>query len=153
MPYKPDLHPTDKGFPRDFCDGLVWNADLKPWFNVNLVIKIKGTQSFECLMAPSVLELRKILSKQSGSLQIQSIDYVTPGKMNESGKWQMETLIEVSELMDPAGVVTVRCRVEGNRIYRDLTLEHKARWYSETVLYSKPDVASTEMPQSPPPVP
>lgn len=153
MLYKPDLYLTDKGSPRDFRDGLVWNSDLKPWFNVNLVIKAKGIQTYECLMAPSVLELRGILSKQSGSLQIQSIDYVTPGKMNESGKWQMETLIEVSELMDPSGMVTVRCRVEGNRIYRDLTLEHKARWYSETLLYSRPDVVSSEMPQSPPPVP
>lgn len=153
MLYEPNLGLTDKGSPRDFCDGLVWNSGLKPWFNVNLVIRANGNQSLECLMAPSVTELRKVLSNQNGSLQIQSIDYVTPGKMNESGKWQMETLIEVSELMDPSGMVTLRCRVEGDRIYRDSTLERKAKWYSETLLYSRPYVASNEMHQSPPTVP
>ena len=52
------------------------------------------------LMVSSFETLKDILKVQHESFQVRSIQYVTPGFVNETGQWKMEPLIEASEAIN-----------------------------------------------------
>jgi hypothetical protein len=126
--------PADGLSAHDFMtDGVVWHSANFPWFNVS--IRTEG-DVINSLMVPSLGHLKKILALRVGNLHVDSIEYVTPGFMNGSGQWRMETLIEVTELFNSFGWSITRCRVADNRVYRGIRLEESDEWAIEKRVYS-----------------
>lgn len=119
----------------EFSEGAVWNPGLIPWFNVNLEVWRGEAIAYEVLMVPTVPELKTLMGMQSHFIRVASIEYVTPGIMNETGRWQMETVIELTELVDDSGSSIQKCKVEGKRTYRGFSLEPNDDGRVENLIY------------------
>lgn len=123
--------------PHDFfCEGLVRNAELLPWYHVNVQVLQSETTDHQVLMIPTLDALKEVLKQEGASFTIESIDYVTPGYMNESGQWMMERMLEITELFNAGGWSIPRCKMKDGRIYRALSLEPQQDWGNEQVLYT-----------------
>lgn len=117
-------------------EGTVWHSLEFPWFLVTLHVGRKKDATFEVLMVPSLIELKQIFAQENELFKVKFIEYVTPGFMNESGHWKMERLVRISELFNAFGWSIPRCKVQGQRTYRGLSLELRDEWLTEQIVYS-----------------
>ena len=129
--------PAEKLTLHELSAGAIWNPSLLPWYNVNMEIWREDAFAQEVLMVPTMLELKEVIRMQSHSLRITSIELVTPGSMNETGRWQIEVVDEISELLDASGLSIPRCKVEGKRTYRGFSLEPNDEGLTETLIYPR----------------
>jgi hypothetical protein len=74
-----------------------------PWFYLQAEVREGKEFVGEMLMVSSFDSLKDILEQQHDSFRVQSIQYVTPGFVNKTGQWCMETVLEASEAIDEGG--------------------------------------------------
>lgn len=135
MRSQPSSLPTEELTLRELSAGAIWNPSRLPWYNVNMDIWRNEAFAHEALMVPTMLELKEVIRMEGHFLRITSIELVTPGSMNETGRWQIEIVDQISELLDASGRSIPRCQVEGKRIYRGFNLEPNDEGLTETLIY------------------
>jgi hypothetical protein len=86
------------------------------------------------LMVSSFEALKDILKVQHESFQVRSIQYVTPGFVNETGQWKMEPLIEASEAINQQGERVPLFKVS-DRTYSHLGVNTEVNLKSVSVLF------------------
>jgi hypothetical protein len=89
----------------------------------------------QVLMISTLEGLKDVLGQESEHFTVESIDYVTPGFMNETGRWQIESLVEITELSNDGGWGIPRCKVNDKRVYRELSLEPVPEFWNEQVIF------------------
>ena len=136
---RPPLFSAHRPSPKDFLkEGLVWHPSLFPWFWVNVKVSDqdrKGRLDDQVLMISTLEGLKEVLGQGSELFTVESIDYVTPGFMNETGRWQIESLVEITELSNDGGWGIPRCKVNDKRVYRELSLEPVPDFWNEQVIF------------------
>lgn len=114
---------------------IVRNEFHFPWFNVSVRSGSGKNATVEVLMIPTLQQLKKVFAQENELFRIESLEYATPGQMNGSEQWRMERVLEISELFNAGGWSIPRCKVEGGRTYRGLSLEPSDEWGDEKVLF------------------
>jgi hypothetical protein len=74
-----------------------------PWFYLEAHVRYGKEFVGEMFMVPSFDALKDMLKVPHESFRVRSIQYVTPGYVNETGQWKMEPLLEASEATNPQG--------------------------------------------------
>lgn len=74
-----------------------------PWFYLEAHVGHGKERAGEMFMVSSFDALKDILEMQAETFKIHSIQYVTPGFLNETGQWRMEPLLEASEAINQNG--------------------------------------------------
>lgn len=122
-------------FKTDFlAQPFVRHAVACPWFYLEAQIREGKNFEAEMLMISSFESLKSILSLRHESFQVQSIKFVTPGFVNETGDWKMEPLLEAIEATDPNGELISLFRVSG-QTYSNLGNTPEANLQNVKVLF------------------
>lgn len=114
-----------------------------PWFYLQLV-EDKGDSLFRTmLMVPSLSYLELVVGAQSEQAWIEQAQLVSPGSVNDSDRWKMETLIEAASIRDTNGQEQAqRFHVEGKRFYTLGSPDKSVRLHPSIIfsaeLHSKP---------------
>lgn len=132
---QPGSVPAENLTLRELSAGAIWNPSVLPWYNVNMEIWRGEAFAHEVLMVPTILELKEVIRMQSEFLRVASIELVSPGSMNETGRWQIEIVAEITDLVNASGLSIPRCKVEGGRTYRGFELEPNDEGLSESLIY------------------
>ncbi|GLK90761.1 hypothetical protein [Pseudomonas turukhanskensis] len=91
-----------------------------PWFYAEVEVRRSGEMAREMLFLTSYDALRTILATQNKSLTINTIFYVTPGYVNNSNEWKMESLTEILEFQENNGVITPYLKITEDKWYAGL---------------------------------
>lgn len=105
-----------------------------PWFYLEAHIRDDKEFVCEMLMVSSFDSLKDIFEMQSESFRIHSIQYVTPGYMNETGQWKMEQILEVSEAFNQNGERVTLFRVP-ERTYSQMTVSTETNLQNVKILF------------------
>jgi hypothetical protein len=105
-----------------------------PWFYLEAHVRYGKEFVGEMLMVSSFEALKDILKVQHESFRVRSIQYVTPGFVNETGHWKMEPLLEASEAINPQGERVPLFKVS-DRIYTHLGVNTEVNLKSVRVLF------------------
>lgn len=106
-----------------------------PWFYLEAQI-LEGNEFVgEMFMVPSFDSLKDILELQHESFQVQSIQYVTPGFVNETDRWKMEPLLEASEAINKDGELVPLFKV-ADRTYSHLGVNTEVGLQNIKVLFT-----------------
>lgn len=89
-----------------------------PWFYVTVTEGSHGETLLTMLLVQEVSVLEALLAQQNGSMKVESVQLVSPGQINNSGRWLMEPLIELSRITSSEGL-TYSFVVEGGMQYLD----------------------------------
>lgn len=89
-----------------------------PWFYLQMV-EDDGTEAFRSmLMVPTPPLLEQIVAAKSDHAWIEQAQLATPAHINKTGRWIMESLLEVSAIRNEQGQeLGYEYRVEGGRTY------------------------------------
>ena len=115
--------------------GVLWNDRPLPWFLVSMKVRSERHFLDEVLMVPTYHHLKRVFALADDRFQIQSVDYVSPGHVNQTGKWMIEPVLQLSELTSLEGRRVPRCWVGPARIYRGSRLEYPDELGNEQVIY------------------
>lgn len=89
-----------------------------PWFYLQLVEDDGGELFRSMLMVPTPVLLEQVVAAKSDHAWIEQAQLVTPSHINDTGRWTMEPLLEVSLILDEQGLeVGYRYRVAGGQAY------------------------------------
>lgn len=88
------------------------------WFYVTVVEQVKTTKAKSILMIDSLALLEDLMSDPHSGRHVESIQLVTPGRLNESGDWRMERLLRIEHLSHQDSVAHIY-EVKNNVIYVD----------------------------------
>jgi hypothetical protein len=105
-----------------------------PWFYLEAHVRYGKEFVGEMLMVSSFEALKDILKVQHESFRVRSIQYVTPGFVNETGHWKMEPLLEASEAINPQGERVPLFKVS-DRTYTHLGVNTEVNLKSVRVLF------------------
>lgn len=105
-----------------------------PWFYLEAQIREGKEFVGEMFMVSSFESLRYILELRHESFRVQSIQYVTPGFVNETGDWKMEPLLEASEAINQNGERVSLFKVS-DRIYSDLGVNTEVNLQNVRILF------------------
>ncbi|TFB37868.1 hypothetical protein [Pseudomonas sp. F01002] len=90
-----------------------------PWYYLKVVQDFGDEEMRTMLMVSTASDLADIVSARTDSVWLEEAYIVTPGSINESGSWKLESLLEVVVLRNercfPAEVCHV---VTGGQIYK-----------------------------------
>ncbi|WP_064119077.1 hypothetical protein [Pseudomonas fluorescens] len=101
-------------FDTDFlAQPFIRQAMACPWFYLEAQIREGKNFVGEMLMISSFESLKSILSLRHESFRVQSIKFVTPSFVNQTGDWKMEPLLEAIEATDQNGELISLFRVSG----------------------------------------
>lgn len=108
-----------------------------PWFYVTVsTISIRDPQIIMYMM-PNFDVLEDILRNQGETYTVRTIQYVTPGFMNETGEWKMEPLLEVCEVeLKNCGNARI-FTVEGGRVYLGLGIFEKINVKIKRIIFKQ----------------
>ena len=91
-----------------------------PWFYVKLARQSGEEVMISMLLIPSTPAFEQLLGEQGNGLWLKGVQLVTPGYMNGSDCWEMERLLEISEVVDDKDdSCTYVYRLEGERLYSE----------------------------------
>lgn len=92
----------------------------QPWFYVTLTERHEELALRNMLMVSDVSTLESLVSEQHRDMKIDAIQLVSPCYMNESCRWMMEPLLELSQVNRATAEppVYIYC-LEGGRQYLD----------------------------------
>lgn len=105
-----------------------------PWFYLEARVRYGKDFVGEMFMVSSFDALKDILKVQHESFRVRSIQYVTPGFVNETGHWKMEPLLEASEAINPQGERVPLFKVS-DRTYTHLGVNTEVNLKSVRVLF------------------
>lgn len=105
-----------------------------PWFYLEAEILHGKEFVGEMFMVSSFDALKDILELQHESFRVHSIQYVTPGFVNETGQWKMEPLLEASEAINQHGERVPLFRV-ADRTYSQLGVNTEVNLQNVKVLF------------------
>lgn len=105
-----------------------------PWFYLEARVQHGKEFVGEMLMVPTFDALKDILQAQHESFRVHSIQYVTPGYVNETGHWKMEPLLEASEATNQQGERVPLFKVS-ERTYSHLGVNTEVNLKSVRVLF------------------
>lgn len=89
-----------------------------PWFYVRLAHQEDGLQMSRMLMLSNVETLQSILTQKTSSEWVDDVQLVTPSYVNNSNRWLMEPLLELTEVRSGHGLAkSYIYRVLGDRLY------------------------------------
>ena len=89
-----------------------------PWFYLQLVEEDGGELFRSMLMVPTPVQLEQVVAVKDDHAWIEQAQLVTPSHINDTERWTMEPLLEVSLILDDQGLeLGYRYRVEGGREY------------------------------------
>ncbi|MNF44988.1 hypothetical protein D3C84_261100 [compost metagenome] len=88
------------------------------WFYVTVVQRVKFEQIRSILMLDNLALLDDLLSDPHSGREVESIQLVTPGRLNGSGDWRMERLLRIEHLIDHDSVAYIY-EVKNNITYVD----------------------------------
>lgn len=92
----------------------------RPWFYVTLTERHDELTLRNMLMASDVRILESLLSKQHRDMKIEAVQLVSPSYINESSRWMMEPLLELSQVTSTAAEPPVYIySLEGGKQYLD----------------------------------
>lgn len=92
----------------------------RPWFYVTLVERHDELTLRNMLMASDVRILESLLSEQHEEMRIEAVQLVSPSYMNESSRWMMEPLLELSQVNSTAAEPPIYIyNLEGGKQYLD----------------------------------
>lgn len=126
---------TFSDFPTLLDVRAIWNDSPSPWFLISVQVNHGAGFVDEVLMVPTYIHLKEVTRLVSEQFKIHSVDYVTPGLVNRTGRWKIEPVLELSELTYGDGSRLPRCLVQGNRVYRANRLEHPEEFAVEDLIY------------------
>jgi hypothetical protein len=106
-----------------------------PWFYLQAEVREGKEFSSEMLMVSSFDSLKDILEQQHDSFRVRSIQYVTPGFVNKTGQWLMESLLEASEATGQSGEKIPILTVAG-RTYSQMDISTQIDFSSVKVLFT-----------------
>lgn len=122
-------------FNTDFLGGpFIRQTVMIPWFYLDAHVRYGKEFVGEMFMVSSFDALKDILKLQHESFRVRSIQYVTPGFVNETGLWQMEPLLEASEAINQLGERIPLFRVS-DRTYSHLGVNTEVGLESVEVLF------------------
>lgn len=91
-----------------------------PWFYVKLARQNGEEVMISMLLIPSTPAFEQLLGEQGNDIWLKDVQLVTPGYMNGSDCWEMERLLEISEVVeDREDSCSYRYRLEGERLYSE----------------------------------
>jgi hypothetical protein len=108
-----------------------------PWFYLQIV-EDDGNEAFRSmLMVPSVPLLEQVIAAQTEHAWLEQAYLVSPGHMNEVGRWLMAPLLEVLSIRDAQGSeLGHQYRVEGDRTYSTSASQSLGSRISNHVIFS-----------------
>lgn len=113
-----------EGTPNIFGDGYSnWRMFERhlahPWYHVALEERLDGKAWPRTMMISDVDMLEEILSQQTSEFVITQIQVVTPGWMNNAGKWVMEELSGLLVGYDSTGRRVCLHNIDDEKSYTD----------------------------------
>lgn len=84
---------------------LVEVETMWPWFHVETIDSSSNGMHRGVILAHSAPLLVDLIGGQSKTARINQVQVVTPGDINGTGSWKMDTLISFHELVDSAGKI------------------------------------------------
>lgn len=109
-----------------------------PWFYARLVHEEDGLQISHMLMLSSLELLKSALTQRKPSASIDEIQLVSPGYFNKSGRWLMEPLLELTEVVAGRGqAISHIFRVMGDRLYTQGQADGAAEQVRRTIYLAK----------------
>lgn len=108
----------------------------RPWFYAG-TREGKGDDVLVTMKMIPNIEVLECLLNEHADVEIESLQVVSPGYINGSSGWMMESLLELSLLADESGRASgYRCRVGSNKSYDVLDLRSDATPFKvKRVLY------------------
>ncbi len=125
-------------FQSDFMDRpFVQQSVPAPWFYISVSVLNVRDSTAVMYMLPSFDALEDVLKYQGKNYVVESIQYVTPAFMNESGEWKMENLLEISEVVDGYGAHAKAFNVDGGRTYLGFDLVDGASFKPLRIIFKR----------------
>ncbi|WLI13889.1 MULTISPECIES: hypothetical protein [Pseudomonas] len=73
---------------------------MSPWFHTTIVRCEDGLEIHDVVFVDSLQALTSILELTEAGVQVRSVQLVSPGWLNGTGDWRMDTLLEVAQSQD-----------------------------------------------------
>jgi hypothetical protein len=105
------------------------------WFHLEVVEL--GSERSTMYLLDSVLDVEQVVSELPDRFRIKEAQIVSPRRMNNLGRWAMEPLLEISELIDERdGAVGYKYTVERGDSYLDPAPETPPQFVKTRTIFS-----------------